>query len=353
MNPIRRRTKLRRFLIGFGLFCVALIVIVVIMNLLTIFFFSYKRDPNYQGPRPRPAELLEYYDYPKHFIDAKIDIMGETDNYIHKRVRFLLVTRTQVNLPADIYAKEYDIYLDYFENKAEGKFPTIILFPTFGGGDVGLEARLLADYFVPEGFNCAIFRGEEIDYDSLMSVDYVEGFLKRAVLDIRQQLDFLQQQDKVDGERMGCVGLSLGGIEAVVAAGVDERLKCNVIALAGGSMADIICYSKEPRIKGAREKAIKKQNETLEEIHNNFEINLKTDPIKLAPYVDARNVLMMEAYFDNRVIPRKYSDKLRDAMGRPEMFYMFTEHFKTPFLYLPYARWRALHFFKDKFEMGE
>lgn len=57
---------------------------------------------------------------------------------------------------------------------------------------------------------------------------------EEQVMDIRAGLSFLEGQEGVDGERLGLLGVSTGGSNAVQAAGVDERAKATVAAVGFG-----------------------------------------------------------------------------------------------------------------------
>jgi len=167
-------------------------------------------------------------------------------------------------------------------------------------------------------------------------------------LDNRQILDYLLEREQVDGDKLGCLGLSLGGIRASMIAGVDERLKCTVIGLSGGSIADINILSDKKEIRQYKEELME-MGISSDIIYAELSEKVITDPLRLAKYVDARDVLMFTAIFD-RVVPRKCCDQLRNAMGKPEVLYLLSGHYGS-FLYLPYAERKSLSFFKEKFEI--
>lgn len=296
----------------------------------------YQCDPDYTGPAPRPAEMLEYYSYPKRDIEAEVTKIGEKKNYIIKRIEFPSAL--------NVYGTE-NIKIDYYEQKKNGKYPTVLILPISGGIDFSVKS--FARHFASHGFNCAAVHNRKAEPDDTESAEEFENYFRQTVLDNRQVLDFLVAREEVDENRLGCLGLSLGGIKACLVAGVDERLKCSVFGLAGGSIADITVSSGDKAIKESVKKFVK-DDVTTEDIHTELTDKITTDPLKLAPYIDARNVLMYIASFD-RVVPRKCGDKLWEAMGKPEMIYLFSGHY-TSFLYLPYAEAKSLSFFKEKFE---
>ncbi len=297
----------------------------------------YQCDPDYAGPAPRSAEMLEYYSYPKRDIVAEVEKIGEKKNYVIKRIVF----PSAIN----IYSTE-NIKIDYYKQKESGKYPTVLILPISGGVDFSVKS--FARYFASRGFNCAAVHNRKAEPEDTGSAEEIENYFRQTVLDNRQALDFLVTREEVDAEKLGCLGLSLGGIKASLLAGVDERLKCCVFGLAGGSIADITVSSGEKEIRESVKKFLK-DDVTTEDIHTELSNKIVTDPLKLADYIDARNVLMYIASFD-RVVPRKCGDKLHEAMGKPEVIYLFSGHY-TSFLYLPYAEATSLKFFKKKLDL--
>jgi len=297
----------------------------------------YQCDPAYTGPSKPTAEILNYYSYPKtqHTSEAKVEKVSENRMYAIKQVTF----PSAVN----VFGTE-NIKIDYYVQKRQGKFPTVLILPIAGGID--FSVRSFADHFARAGFNCAIVHGRKVNLADAKTAEEVEDYFRQAVLDTRQVLDYLVEREEVDENRLGCLGLSLGGIKAIILSAVDERLKCCVLGLAGGSIADITILSREKNIK-AHIKALMNEGISAETIHAELSDKVATDPLKLAKYIDARNVLMYIAAFD-KVVPRQCGDRLWEAIGKPEVIYLFSGHY-TSFVYLPYAQMKCLSFFKKKF----
>ncbi|MHC4324196.1 MAG: alpha/beta hydrolase family protein [Planctomycetota bacterium] len=297
----------------------------------------YKCDPDYAGPSERSAELLEYYSYPRQKIEAEVVKIDEKKHYVVEEIEFPSAL--------NVFGTE-NIKLEFYVQKKPGKFPTVLVLPISGGID--FSVRGFARLFASNGFNCAVVHNRHVDLDDTKTAEEVENYFRQTVLDNRQILDYLVEREQVDSDRLGCLGLSLGGIRASMIAGVDERLKCTVIGLAGGSIADINLLSDKKEIREYKEELIE-MGISSEIIHTELSDKVITDPLKLAQYTDAGGVLMFTAMFD-RVIPRKCSDQLWQAMGKPEVVYLLSGHYSS-FLYLPYAERKSLSFFKDKFEI--
>lgn len=295
----------------------------------------HRCDPTYAGPTARTKELLAYYDYPKRSVDARVERIAERRRYFIERVEFPSAK--------NVYGTE-NIKLDYYMQKKEGKFPTVLVLPIAGGVDFSVES--FAGYFAARGFNCCIVHNRAVNLNSVQSAEEIEDFFRQSVLDSRQALDYLIERDEVDADKLGCMGLSLGGIKTAMTSAVDARVKYSVMGLAGGSIADIAVSSSEKAIKASIQAAMQ-QGVSVEDARAEMSEKIKTDPLKLAEYIDARDVLMFIALFD-RVVPRECGERLWKAVGKPEVIRLFAGHY-TSFLYLPYAQGKSLKFFKRKF----
>lgn len=294
-------------------------------------------DPAYTGPKERSPEILDYYSYPKRTIEAQVETLRDKRCYTIQRVEF----PSAVN----IFGTE-DIKVDYYKQKRKGKFPTALVLPISGGIDFSVES--FARHFASHGINCAVVHNRKVDLEKTKSAEEVENYFRQTVLDNRQVLDYLVEREEVDANKLGCLGLSLGGIRASMLSGVDERLKCIVIGLAGGSIADITVHSGEKEIQDQMKVLIAK-GATPAQVHAELSKKVITDPIRLAPYADARDVLMFIAMFD-RVVPRKCGDRLWESCGKPEVVYLPSGHYGS-FLFLPYAVAKSLDFFEEKFNI--
>ncbi len=65
---------------------------------------------------------------------------------------------------------------------------------------------------------------------------WTRDILIQTVFDLRRAVDFIQTRKDLDSDRIGYLGISLGGIIGTVFCGVDQRVKVPVIVLGGGGM---------------------------------------------------------------------------------------------------------------------
>lgn len=60
--------------------------------------------------------------------------------------------------------------------------------------------------------------------------------ISQTVFDLQRAVDFLETQKELDPNRIGFMGISLGGICGTIFCGVEKRIKVPVIVLAGGQL---------------------------------------------------------------------------------------------------------------------
>jgi isopenicillin-N N-acyltransferase like protein len=139
------------------------------------------------------------------------------------------------------------------------------------------------------------------------------GAIVQSGEDIRRTVDLLASRPEVNPERIGIVGISLGGIISASAAGAEPRIHRTGLILAGGDLLTIIRHARETR----------DLSKTLQKLppaeRSDVETNIAAaDPLKFAPALRQRaqdgRVLMINAAVDE-VIPRKCTEKLAKALG--------------------------------------
>jgi hypothetical protein len=271
------------------------------------------------------------------YSGTKIELKKQKKSYDILRIEF----PSALNVFGD-----EDIRVDYYVGRGPGRRPTVLMLPISGGVDFSVTS--FADCFAPRGINCALVHNRRVKIENTRSAEEVEAYFRQAVLDSRQVLDYLVTRPEVDPNRLGCLGLSLGGIKASLLAGADKRITCVVLGLAGGSMADIALHSAERDLENyIRE--LEHMGVSAETIYTELQEKVRTDPLRLGPYIDASETLMFLAMFD-RSVPAWTGRQLRETIGRPKTIYLLAGHY-TSFIYLPYAQWESLCFVKRKFHM--
>ncbi len=289
-------------------------------------------------PQPLPKAIAAYYDYPRPArLKATVQPLRE-----HPRFREFLV---QFPLAAsDFEPTEPIVEFEWFESAAEGRRPAILLNPILGG-DYPLE-RGLCRSFARNGFHVALVHRKTLKISPEHPVDHLELLLRQGLLRIRQVVDWMEVQERVDPERMGSFGISMGGIATVMAAAVEPRLRIHVVTLAGGSLPDILVTSKDSLLTKPRRRYLERNRMDLKTLETLLRQHVKTDPIALAPYVEARDILMFIAVAD-RTIGVANALRLWRALGHPKAVFLPFGHY-TAYLALPYLKHESLRFFRER-----
>jgi hypothetical protein len=80
-----------------------------------------------------------------------------------------------------------------------------------------------------------------------------------------------------------------------------------------------------------------------EDLRQDIDDRITTDPLALAPYVDAERVLLIMTRTD-AIVPFETQQALRASLGAPETLYLPTGH-RPSVLYFPLVRSSAYEFF--------
>ncbi|MBI3319637.1 MAG: acetylxylan esterase [Candidatus Omnitrophica bacterium] len=282
-----------------------------------------------------PAELSAYYAYPNGPSQVTMHLLEE-----RRRFRVLLV---QFPLAAEGFTPtEPVVEFEWFESTAPGRRPAILFNPILGG-DYPLE-RGMCRFFAAHGFHVALVHRKTLKISPEHPVDRLELLLRQGILRIRQVVDWMESNERVDPQRMGSFGISMGGMATVITAAVEPRLRVHVVALAGGSLPDILVTSRDRLLTKPRAMYLTRNQIDLKTLETRLRQSVKSDPIRLAPYVDARRLLMFIALGD-RTIGRANALRLWRALGQPEAVFVPLGHY-TSYLYLPYLKRLSLRFFQ-------
>jgi dipeptidyl aminopeptidase/acylaminoacyl peptidase len=218
--------------------------------------------------------------------------------------------------------------------------PLVLVLPILGGD--GTITRLVARACAERGMAalhaerpCEILTA---DQDGRM----IEELFRRSVAHARLLLDWAIASGGADPDRIGLVGISLGGILGTAVLAAEPRVRRAVIALAGADVSDLVRRSAEEQVRrylaGRREAGFDE-----EAVAADLAREFVSDPVHLARYVDPRGVLFIRAAFD-RVVPRTNAERLWQLLGRPERIDVPTGHYSAALL-LPYLRGRILDHF--------
>ena len=289
------------------------------------------------APPPLPPSLAAYYDYPRHTPEAVVELVRTERAYREYLVRFPLSA-------AAFTPTEPVIEVEWFESTMPGRRAAILFNPILGG-DYPIE-RGICHSLAASGFHVALVHRKTLKIAPEHPVGHIEVLLRQGLVRIRQVVDWMAAQERVDANRMGSFGISMGGIASVMAAAVEPRLRCHVVALAGGGIADILLTSHDTLLTKPLRRYLQHNRMDLASLAPLLRQAITTDPVRLAPYADARHLFLVIALAD-RTIGGANSLRLWNALGRPTAIFLPLGHYSA-YLVLPYIRYAGLRFIQQQ-----
>jgi len=265
--------------------------------------------PGYKGPTPRTPEVESYY--------GRVGKIGEVvEKHLETTVRF---TVKEITFQTDVGESVLELY----QKRSKVTDEVVLIFPILGG-KYWFE-RYFARYLARQGIDAAIILRNP-EFKRHENIDRIEELLKNGVIRDRFSLDLLERD--YGKKQFGTFGISRGGINVAITAGVDPRLKSNIIVMGG---TDIVGIFKDTNQRGVgryikKVLAFKGNGYTEQDFHEYLARTIKTDPQALAKYMDAEHTMMFVTLFD-RTVPVKYQTRLREAIGFPETYYLPTDHY--------------------------
>jgi len=306
------------------------------LGLLALLWLALRHDlgdPSYGGPAAVPSHVLTRFDYPERHLPAR-ELSefrpdagsGWTSRWVHLTVTTpgedeqhrVQVIHVQPDPPNDVLSA------------------AVVVTPILGGH--GELATLIARSLAQRGLHAAVVLKAESYFDGQAPVGRLERVLRTAVVDRRRTVDWLQRLPGVDPDRIGAIGVSLGGLATVLLSAVEPRVRASVVMMAGGDVGDIVTRSDEPRIS----RYVRETGLSPIELRDAIRAAVTSDPLTLAPFVDARRLLVFQTRFDTTV-PSDRQEQLWEALGRPQRYVLPTGHYSAA-VYLPFALPRALDF---------
>ena len=294
---------------------------------------TYRPDQTPRAAVPLPLDIQQYYAYPQAGTTATVQTTEQSASY----------TVSDVSLTTTDSAKPIEIV--WYAPVSRDPGPLILISPIRGSDTFVVDG--CARLFASRGYHAAIVKRLQFRYNPDAPLMQVEDFLRTAVIRHREALDWLLKQPGVDPDRVATFGISYGGIVNAMLAAVEPRAKFHVIDLAGGPLPGVMKSSDEHSIRRDWNRSRRDHDLTNRELYEALQKVVRTDPVKLAPYVATDRVLMLIARLD-RSVPTPYQLNLWRALGKPRADFVYLGHY-TSILALPAHRTSMLRFFEENF----
>ena len=174
-----------------------------------------------------------------------------------------------------------------------------------------------------------------------------EEVVSGMIVDGRRALDWLCARDEVEPRQLGIIGVSHGAIIGPCVMGADSRLVAGVFCMGGGDERLLLARSREWNVRRFRRRLMRAHGLRDPELLLRAEPDTlsPTDPLRYAPAVDPRRVLVVKTRWD-WAVPPEAQDKLWDALGRPRRITLPLGHISFGLVYPMIAR-RAAAFLHE------
>ena len=229
----------------------------------------------------------------------------------------------------------------YFQGKAPGRKPLVIVLPIWGSYtyppyaiSAGLRRRGKGE------INVLRLVGESyvFDWEGMAGAPTKDAFLEalaagltreRAnVVDVSRIIDWAEAQPDVDPERIGLIGFSHGGLTAGLVAVNEPRLAATVIVM-GGAHPHRIFATCPGRVGKLREIILERFEWTVDEYQTALEpICMPYDAATYPGRADPARILFIDAAKDH-CIPPDAREALWEVLGRPQRISLDYGHKKA------------------------
>ena len=276
-------------------------------------------------PAPDRAALVKQFDYaPEPFPFTKKLEKGFS-TYNRWRIEMPSAVETEVDSNNTVYG--------YYYAPKEHSDAAVIVLPIAAGRDLTLE-QSVALYLAHRGFNAFVMpmpyqqeRGRGVGGKNVLKLDggldtMTQG-VRQAVLDVKRVRQYLVEKEKINPDRVGLVGISLGSLCASIVYSVDPGFHAAALVLSGGDMADVIWHGSNETIKIKNE--IIAQGKDLDWTR---EAVRSMDPLTYATPERGKGIYMVNAAQDE-VFPLEDSKKLQKAYGNPKMMLLPGNHYSV------------------------
>jgi dienelactone hydrolase len=213
----------------------------------------------------------------------------------------------------------------YLPAAADGPLPLIVCIPILAAGRPIL-VRISSD-LARRGFATAFLEREGGIFRRQETAAELEEKLRTHVVEHRGFIEWCTGRPELDPDRIGILGLSLGGILGAVLTAVEPRIRAASICLAGGDLPGLLMDTTEGRIVDWVEEQEAK-GLTRPRVEDAVRAALTSDPARLGAHVDPRRVFLVTASLDE-VMPRRNATLLWESLGRPKRLVIPLGHYTT------------------------
>jgi hypothetical protein len=279
------------------------------------FVVEHRRPPAAPRPaQPLPAELEAYYAVG----DADVARLREE---IEAARRLAGSSHTAVTVPLRAGAPSALELTPARGGPDGGPHPLILMTPP---SKAAFAARYLARWFARRGVHAAVIVPEKPFLEPHLAPAEIEAGFRQAAVNARTALRAIAALADVDRERLDYLGVSAGGVFGAGLLAVEPAIRRAALILPGGDLARIVAESDESTVTAYRN-AWTQRGLDRDALYEAFARDVRSDPVRLAPFIDPRRVLLFLGAQDTQV-PTQTGLALWRAMGEPELYLLSGNH---------------------------
>lgn len=249
--------------------------------------------------------------------------IGSADTYAVSE--FTFPSPVQDNVPSNGL-----VYVRYWQPKAPGPFPAVVLLHHWGAirpfpelelaKDLATHGIAVAMPTLPYHMQRDLGRKYGARWMISADVPHTVKTIQQAVTEAIALHHWLANRPEVDPTRIGIAGISLGAILAALTLEQDNDYKASALIIGGGNVADIMWHGIATlRIRRELEKMGYTEERLTRELAPVEPLNR---PIGFTP----PPIFMINALYDV-VVSRRDSDALWEVFGRPPIVWMESGHY--------------------------
>jgi dienelactone hydrolase len=278
-------------------------------------------NPEYPGPQPLSQENARQFAYERVPLEARLGVDQRTlanPDY----TKYLGTLSFQDG-------GERSIPVAYYETKHGSRAPLFLVSPAISARFERFYERVCS-IFAKGGVSCLALQNYINFMDPANGPAELQQAMGRVVIDTRRAVDWAVQEaqkkeSRIDPERLGSFGISLGGIKNLTWLAVDHRPRCNIIVMAAGGLPELLATSKDCDVRAYWDGRKQHCGYTDEQLRSELAAGLSLDPLLLAPHVNARDMLYIMSTKDD-VVPSALQQRTYEAIGRPEAYSLAAGH---------------------------
>ena len=285
--------------------------------------------------RPVPAGMRAPFEYEPSVASAT-HLVERTDRYAEHDL--------EIYTPPG--AVEPDVRGWFFDASTgpDDRRPAVVVLPILAGGYQA--ERIVARTLARRGISAVVLTRNSLLFGEDRQPDDVMASVVHSIRGARRAVDWLSERPGVDPDRLGSVGISLGGIMLGYLAAAEPRLKAHAIIIGGGDLPHLVDDSWEFLVRRWRNGQVERAG-TREMLLAEMESGFEPDPLDLAAYQDPSRFFVVIARHD-WVVGTEYQQALWRALGEPEALFVSAGHYTTA-LYIPAITSGLVSFFQRSF----